>query len=227
MHCATPLACLILEGLKVSRTLCSPVSTAGFALRWFAVSVLLLLGAYSLAASASALGKLFGQAAFSLAMGALALAIAGRVGFVPATRLGLGRSRLAPMARLASISAGLGLIALAAIVLPSEAAGAPVPMLEPAALRWVAACLSLVLLPAFFEELLFRGALQAAMSDRWGPVWAILATSILFALVHSGPHGMAFAFVMGLGLGTIAHRAGGIWETIAIHAINNTIFLLP
>jgi membrane protease YdiL (CAAX protease family) len=65
---------------------------------------------------------------------------------------------------------------------------------------------------AIAEETLFRGALQ--------PRFGIVATSVLFALVHT-QYGFTFAslevFVLGLGLGWLRTQAG-LWPCIVLHA---------
>lgn len=75
--------------------------------------------------------------------------------------------------------------------------------------------------PGFFEEMLFRGYIQQRLLKRWSPWRAILVTSILFAIVHITPHGMAVAFPLGVWLGFIAWRTKSIGPSIACHAFVN------
>lgn len=80
------------------------------------------------------------------------------------------------------------------------------------------------LLPAVFEEVFFRGALQNLLS-RWfkAPVWAIVVTSILFSAMHGSYDGFLPRFVLGFILGWLFYRTGNIWVNIAAHFINNAI----
>lgn len=80
------------------------------------------------------------------------------------------------------------------------------------------------LLPAIFEEVIFRGALQNLLS-RWlkAPVWAIIITAIVFSAVHGSYDGFVPRFVLGFILGWLFYRTGNIWVSIAAHFINNGI----
>ncbi len=84
-------------------------------------------------------------------------------------------------------------------------------------LAWL--CLALV--PAVCEELLYRGFVQGAARRSVGPAAAILLSSVLFALNHGDVSKLpAYTFV-GLVLGVIAFRAGGIGPTIVLHMLFN------
>lgn len=80
------------------------------------------------------------------------------------------------------------------------------------------------LLPAVFEEVFFRGALQNLLS-RWlkAPVWAIVITSVIFSAVHFSYDGFLPRTVLGFILGWLFYRTGNIWVNIAAHFINNAI----
>jgi uncharacterized protein len=84
--------------------------------------------------------------------------------------------------------------------------------------------LIVALLPAVFEEAIFRGALQNLLS-RWikAPVWAIVITAILFSAVHGSYDGFVPRFVLGFILGWLFYRTGNIWLNIAAHFLNNAI----
>lgn len=78
---------------------------------------------------------------------------------------------------------------------------------------WHIAVMSFIV--AFCEELLFRGAVQAA----WGPYW----TSILFAAIHIRylQHWLMTGLVFGIsyGLGWIYIQSGSLWAPIAAHFV--------
>ena len=80
------------------------------------------------------------------------------------------------------------------------------------------------LLPAMFEELFFRGAVQNLFS-RWfkKPIWAIVITAIIFSAIHGSYDGFVPRFVLGFILGWLFYRTGNIWINIAAHFINNAI----
>ena len=82
----------------------------------------------------------------------------------------------------------------------------------------------IALLPAVFEETLFRGGLQNLFS-RWFkmPVLAIVVTAIIFSAVHGSYLGFLSRFVLGFVLGWIYYRSGNIWLNIIGHFFNNAL----
>jgi len=80
----------------------------------------------------------------------------------------------------------------------------------------------IALLPAIFEETLFRGAIQNLFS-RWFkmPVLAIVLTAIIFSAVHGSYLGFLSRFALGAVLGWIYYRTGNIWLNILGHFFNN------
>lgn len=73
------------------------------------------------------------------------------------------------------------------------------------------------------EELLFRGALFAALMRRWGLVIAIIAPSILWALLHFQyePWKIASIAVSGALLAIIRWRGESLYLPIGLHAVGN------
>ncbi len=84
----------------------------------------------------------------------------------------------------------------------------------------------LAILPAVFEEVMFRGAVQNLLSRWWMmPVLAIIVTSLLFSLVHFSYLGFLSRAVLGFVLGWMFYRTGNIWLSIIAHAANNAVAL--
>jgi len=84
----------------------------------------------------------------------------------------------------------------------------------------------LAILPALFEEVLFRGAVQNLFSRWWQrPVLAIIVTSILFSAVHFSYLGFLSRAALGFVLGWMYYRTGNIWLNIIAHGVNNAIAL--
>jgi uncharacterized protein len=73
------------------------------------------------------------------------------------------------------------------------------------------------------EELLFRGYLQTALTNRFGPMIAILLASFLFALVHFQPYAIPALMLIGLTFGYLYHRTGSLKVNIALHVANNAL----
>jgi len=82
------------------------------------------------------------------------------------------------------------------------------------------------LLPAIFEEILFRGAIQNLLS-RWikMPVLAIVITAIIFSAIHGSYLGFLSRFALGFILGWVFYRTGNIWLNIIGHFFNNAMAL--
>lgn len=89
-----------------------------------------------------------------------------------------------------------------------------------------AAVLVIGIAPGIAEELLFRGYIQTRLSKRWGPAWAILATSLLFGLNHWDLVQGTFAVAIGIYLGYLTERTGTIWPAMFCHAANNALATL-
>ena len=80
------------------------------------------------------------------------------------------------------------------------------------------------------EEILFRGQLQGAIHNKLSakavnnaPIYAILITSALFALVHLQPLAMPLLFLTGIVMGWIRYKTGSLVIPIVIHVMINTI----
>lgn len=88
--------------------------------------------------------------------------------------------------------------------------------------------LTMAVLPAVFEEMVFRGlvfrALQRAGASALG---TIVATAALFGAFHVFLHGglaaerFGLSLLMGLLLGALAWASGSVWPGIVLHALHN------
>ena len=76
------------------------------------------------------------------------------------------------------------------------------------------------LVPAFCEELLFRGAVLTNLLP-FGRVTAILISSLLFAVMHQNAEQVLYAFSAGVLLGLVYERTGSIWNCFFLHFANN------
>jgi uncharacterized protein len=84
----------------------------------------------------------------------------------------------------------------------------------------------LAILPALFEEVMFRGAVQNLFSRWWKmPILAIIITSVLFSAVHFSYLGFLSRAALGFVLGWMYYRTGNLWLSIIAHAANNAIAL--
>lgn len=79
-------------------------------------------------------------------------------------------------------------------------------------------------LPAMFEEVFFRGALQQLFVKWWKmPLFAIIFTSLLFSLIHMSVYLFLSRAVLGFALGWMFYKTKNIWVNIIAHFINNFI----
>lgn len=84
--------------------------------------------------------------------------------------------------------------------------------------------LMIAILPALFEELFFRGALQQLLVSWFKNAHvAILVTSILFSVIHFSYYGFLPRLALGLMLGYIFYFSKNIWLNILMHFINNAV----
>lgn len=82
---------------------------------------------------------------------------------------------------------------------------------------------AIALVPAVCEEVLVRGIVLPSLLAPLGGPGAIVASSLLFALIHLDPYRLPFAFAAGLGLGALRLRSGSLLPPVLAHAVLNTI----
>lgn len=75
------------------------------------------------------------------------------------------------------------------------------------------------------EEVLFRGVIQGSLAERWGGPSAVLATSLLFALIHGQPAALPVLFTAGLVLGLARQVSGSLYPCILAHAVYNAFIV--
>ena len=80
----------------------------------------------------------------------------------------------------------------------------------------------IVIVAAITEELALRGYVMGNLR-KYGDSFAILASSVVFALMHGNLVQAPFALIAGMGLGYLSVKTGTIWTGITIHACNNFI----
>jgi hypothetical protein len=71
------------------------------------------------------------------------------------------------------------------------------------------------------EEVFFRGFLYAGLSNRWGKAWGIVASSLIFALVHFSPTVLPPIFLMGMVLALVYAYSDSLWPAIFLHGVIN------
>lgn len=77
----------------------------------------------------------------------------------------------------------------------------------------------------FYEEVFFRGFLYDALENRWSAKVALIASSIVFALVHGLTFFVPLLFLSFI-LGTLKMKRGNLRMCFLLHAANNSFSVL-
>jgi len=82
----------------------------------------------------------------------------------------------------------------------------------------------IALIPAFCEELLFRGVLQQLLSGIFKSAhWGIWIAAIIFSTIHLQFFGFVPRLILGLSFGYLFYFTRSLWSSILAHFINNLI----
>ena len=85
--------------------------------------------------------------------------------------------------------------------------------------------LTVAVLPAIFEETIFRGVLLKGLKSF--PWWAAaLISGTMFSLFHQNPAQTIYQFFCGAAFALIAIRSGSILPTVVAHFLNNAFIIL-
>ncbi len=86
----------------------------------------------------------------------------------------------------------------------------------------------MVVLAPIMEEFLFRGYLFKAWRSSWfGLTGTLVATSVLFTLLHWGQYQwilLMVIFVFSIILGLAREKTGSVWVPVILHSLNNLLF---
>ena len=171
----------------------------------------------------------------ALAAGAVVWVLGARMAVSPTRALGF----VAPRTSLGMASL-LALAALAASILGTFAYGLAVDALGLEFLRppeiedgtifpgvgILLTLQALAVVTPLSEELLFRGFALRGMIRSIGTGPAVVATALLFSVLHLKPEVMIPIFITGLALGLLRVKTGSLWPCIAAHAGQNALALL-
>lgn len=90
--------------------------------------------------------------------------------------------------------------------------------------NYLISLISLALIPAVCEELIFRGIITTALKQK-GEIFAIVLSSIMFAIFHFSPSQLLYPICFGLILSTVYLSTNNIIFPILLHFINNALSL--
>ena len=90
----------------------------------------------------------------------------------------------------------------------------------------VEAVISVAVLPAIIEELLFRGMIYRGILNKGNKQIAIIISALLFALLHMNFNQMCYAFVMGLAFAFVIYLTDNLTVSILLHMLFNTFTVI-
>ncbi len=85
--------------------------------------------------------------------------------------------------------------------------------------------LASVLVPAFCEEFLFRGAVLGTLLP-YGKTTAVLGSALLFGLMHQNAEQFLYTSVAGVVLAWLVLESGSIWSSVLLHLFNNLFAII-
>lgn len=95
-----------------------------------------------------------------------------------------------------------------------------------APLTTYATLIASVLVAPFCEEIFFRGFVFPGLSREMPLGWAIVLSSLIFAVAHADAGSFVVLFVIGLALAFLRWHTRSIWPGMLLHLLNNAIGVL-
>jgi uncharacterized protein len=89
--------------------------------------------------------------------------------------------------------------------------------------EFVFVVVTVALVPAFAEELLFRGLVQTSFSRVTGGLSAAAVTGMIFGAYHLNPFSIVPLVVLGFYFGFLVHRSGSVFVAASAHFMNNFV----
>ncbi|MCH5148626.1 MAG: CPBP family intramembrane metalloprotease [Clostridiales bacterium] len=90
----------------------------------------------------------------------------------------------------------------------------------------VPALIVIGVLPAIFEESLFRGVILRSCERGCGTLFTVLLVGMSFSLYHTSPEQTVYQFFAGCVFAFIAVRSGSILPSVVMHFINNALIVI-
>lgn len=92
--------------------------------------------------------------------------------------------------------------------------------------KFVIGILSMAVLPAICEELLFRGLILKGLQSKFSAHASILITATMFTLLHGSLQQTVYQFILGVLLGYVMYYGKSIVYPILLHFVNNFVVVL-
>ena len=98
-------------------------------------------------------------------------------------------------------------------------------MIEPTLVSLALNIVLTAVLPAFIEEMIFRGYILGALRVH-GDGIAVVVSAVLFGLFHGNILQIPFALILGLVMGYLVVQTDSIWPAVLLHFTNNLMSVL-
>lgn len=80
-------------------------------------------------------------------------------------------------------------------------------------------------LPAFCEEIVFRGTIATALEGNKNKLASLAIVGALFSVFHMNPAQTVHQFVLGAFLALLIYRSGSLWTAVIVHFFNNIVVI--
>lgn len=85
---------------------------------------------------------------------------------------------------------------------------------------------NVAVVPAFCEEIMFRGYIMRALERSWGILAGIVVSGLLFGMFHLQLPNLLPLALIGIVLALMTWLSGSIWPAVLAHFINNGVAVL-
>lgn len=103
--------------------------------------------------------------------------------------------------------------------------GSPESYVPTSGAEFLAAVVVFAVMPAVFEEFLFRGIVAGSMTE-FNSRAALIFSAVMFALMHADIYCFIGYVIMGVLLVSVVRRTGSVYSAMVFHFANNTTALL-
>jgi hypothetical protein len=86
--------------------------------------------------------------------------------------------------------------------------------------------ITISIIPAFCEEVMFRGYIQRSFGFKFKAFTAAILTAVFFALYHFNPYGLIPLTIIGFYLGFAAYSSQSLFIPMVLHFLNNFIAVM-
>jgi membrane protease YdiL (CAAX protease family) len=90
-------------------------------------------------------------------------------------------------------------------------------------LEFVFVVVTVALVPALSEEMLFRGLVQGSFAESYGGLRSAVITGVIFGAYHLNPFGIVPLVSLGIFFGYVVYRSGSLLLAITAHFFNNFV----